>query len=66
MTYDDRVRWFSLIRGTVTEIWSIGNLVVPFFRLNAESNNFSHVKIEIHAFFILPDPDLICVVTVSR
>ena len=64
-THNNRVRWFSLVRGAVAEIWRIGNLVMPFFRLDAESNNFSHVKVKGRSVFVLPDPDLIRVVTMS-
>lgn len=62
-TYNDRVRRFSLAGRAIAQIRSVGNLVMPFFHLHTESDNFAHVKVERRAVFVFPDPHLVGVVT---
>lgn len=61
-TYIDGICGLSL-SNLFTQIWSVGDLVVPFFCLYAEADNLTHVQIE-YGTVVIPGPDLVRVITV--
>lgn len=64
-TYNNGIRRFPLNGGRIPEVRGIGDLIMPLFHLDAQSNDFSHIEVESGPVIVFPDPNLVGVVTVG-
>ena len=65
-TYNDGIRRFPLNGGRIPEVRGVGDLIMPLFHLDAQSDDFSHVEVECGPVLVFPDPYLVGVVTAGR